>query len=131
MRRLVLSLLFFLAGVGMIGYGIYNIFFYNRGMTESTAVIDHIERTMTGYDEDGSAEYDYEVLVSYTVDGKQYQSELGYHEDGFKEGQEIKIYYDPSDPEKLHADTKKMGICLVISGPALWLAALGTLLKAR
>lgn len=41
------------------------------------------------------------VTVSYTVDGKQYEGELGSYNVGMKEGASVKIKYDPENPESI------------------------------
>lgn len=43
----------------------------------------------------------HEVYVSYTVDGKEYNSELDGYISDFYEGKEIKIYYDKDNPTEI------------------------------
>ena len=43
----------------------------------------------------------HKVYVSYTVDGKKYESELNGYSSNFYEGKEIKIYYDKDNPNKI------------------------------
>ena len=43
----------------------------------------------------------HEVYVSYTVEGKEYESILNSYSSSFYEGKEIKIYYDKDNPSKI------------------------------
>ena len=43
----------------------------------------------------------HEVYVSYTVEGKEYESILNSYSSSFYEGTEIKIYYDKDNPSKI------------------------------
>ena len=44
---------------------------------------------------------EYEVYVSYNVDGKEYESKLNSYSSSFYEGKEINIYYDKDNPNKI------------------------------
>lgn len=41
------------------------------------------------------------VTVSYTVDGEDYECELGEYHSDWREGQKITLYYDPAKPENV------------------------------
>ena len=43
----------------------------------------------------------HEVYVSYTIDGKEYESKLDGYSSSFYEGKEIGIYYDKDNPNKI------------------------------
>lgn len=43
----------------------------------------------------------HEVYVSYTVEGKEYESILNSYSSGFYEGKEIEMYYDKDNPSKI------------------------------
>ena len=43
----------------------------------------------------------YEVYVSYTVEGKKYESKLNSYSSSFYEGKKIDIYYDKDNPNKI------------------------------
>ena len=100
--------------------GIYMTFFERNGFVETTAVIDHIDEIYVGTDADNMSEYQYDVYVNYTVDGKDYQSRSDYFSGRYKPGMEIKIFYDPSDPSRIHGDSLGFGIYLLIIGPILF-----------
>ena len=61
------------------------------------AVIQSMERTYEAMD---SNETDtWEVMVAYSVDGKDYVTDLGQKKDDFTVGKEIDILYNPNNPE--------------------------------
>ena len=107
-------LIVLLLGIGGIVLGCYLLFFENRGYKETTAVIQQIDKTYIGTDEDGDSEYDYDVYVKYTVGDKEYDHRLlNYYQSGYKKGKNIRIYYNPKNPEDIHGDGGIFGfICL-------------------
>ena len=75
--------------------------------------------------------YSYEVIVDYSVDGQDYRQDLGYHENGFVEGQQIDITYNPNDPTKIQPASNGFAIYLVIIGPVLIAASVFMLIKKK
>ena len=110
MKKLLLALMFFLAGVACLGFGIYLKFFQNRGYEQTDAVIERLETIYSGYDDDGNEQYDHNVFVSYTIDGKEYKGELDTYESSYEEG--------------------KMGLILLIIGPVIMLGAAFAFLRS-
>ena len=51
--------------------------------------------------ESANDDIDYEVYVSYTIEGKEYESKLNSYASNFYEGKEIKIYYDKDNPNEI------------------------------
>ena len=43
----------------------------------------------------------YRLRVAYTVGGERYESRLNYWRSGMREGQTVKFYYDPSNPNRI------------------------------
>ena len=43
----------------------------------------------------------YKVFVKYTVDGKEYEKELGELSGNYKEGEKMAIYYNPENPNEI------------------------------
>lgn len=123
---LIIAIVF---GVLLFAIGIYLSFFQTRGYARTTAIIDRIEETWRGTDADGSDEYDYEVWVTYSAEGKTYSGELDTYNSSYKVGKRIRIYYDPENPEKIHGDSRKLGMILWIAGPVLAAAAGVTLVR--
>ena len=54
------------------------------------------------------------VKVRYTVDGKEYNTKLGYYTAGMHKGSTVKLYYDPADPSKSMSDPKMVNIVLTV-----------------
>ncbi|MBQ8086747.1 MAG: hypothetical protein IJ232_11650 [Lachnospiraceae bacterium] len=115
-RKILIIISVLVLGIAATAIGVYNSFLAGKGYVETTAVIDHIDEIERGYDEDNVMQYDYDVYVNYSVDGKEYTGKSDYYSGSYKEGMEIKISYDPNDPTKIHGDSKGMGIILMIAG---------------
>ena len=81
------------------------------------AVIQSMERTHEAMD---SNETDtWEVMVAYSVDGKDYVSDLGQKKDDFTEGKEIDILYNPDNPEGIVLPGKTIWFIFMIAGAAV------------
>ena len=81
------------------------------------AVIQSMERTYEAMD---SNETDtWEVMVAYSVDGKDYVSDLGQKKDDFTEGKEIDILYNPNNPEGIVLPGKTIWFIFMIAGAAV------------
>lgn len=90
----------FICGIGLIFLIIgivisVNLFNYENTV-ETTGVITEIASYR---DSDGDKNYD--VYVSYEVNGQQYESEMNSYSSSFYEGKEIEIYYDKDNPNKI------------------------------
>ena len=99
---------------------------------EVSSVVTKTELTQEAYTENGThhdAEYD--VYVKYTVNGREYESELGIFS-GVKVGDAMKVYYNPEDP----ADVVQMRNQAIIPyialavGAVLLIAGILSVLKA-
>ena len=129
MKKLLIVLVIALIGLGLIGFGVYSQFFAGKGYVETTAKITRIDKTFTGYDNDNIEQYEYEVYVSYTVDGKEYNEKSDYYSPSYTEGQEIKISHDPSNPSKMLADSGKFGYFMIGGGVLTLIIGAVVLLK--
>ena len=110
---ILFGLIFIVAGV--IGIHQDNTFLPTKG------VIQSIERTYVATD---SNETDtWEVMVGYTVDGKDYVSDLGQKKDNFTVGQEIDILYNPNNPEGIVLPGKAGWFIFIIAGAVVAAAA--------
>ena len=66
-------------------------------------------------DSDGNhVDASYRVYVKYTVDDKDYETELGEFSN-YKEGKKLTIYYNPEDPSKI-TQTKSLILPVVLIG---------------
>jgi hypothetical protein len=81
------------------------------------AVILSMERTYEAMD---SNETDtWEVMVAYSVDGKDYVTDLGQKKDDFTVGKEIDILYNPNNPEGIVLPGKTIWFIFMIAGAAV------------
>ena len=81
------------------------------------AVIQSMERT---YEATDSNETDtWEVMVAYSVDGKDYVTDLGQKKDDFTVGKEIDILYNPNNPEGIVLPGKTIWFIFMIAGAAV------------
>lgn len=81
------------------------------------AVIQSMERTYEAMD---SNETDtWEVMVAYSVNGKDYVTDLGQKKDDFTVGKEIDILYNPNNPEGIVLPGKTIWFIFMIAGAAV------------
>ena len=81
------------------------------------AVIRSMERTYVATDSNESDIW--EVMVAYSVDGKDYVSDLGQKKDDFTVGKEIDILYNPNHPEGIVLPGKTIWFIFIIAGAAV------------
>ena len=106
---ILFGLIFIVAGV--IGIHQDNTFLPTKG------VIQSMERTYVATD---SNETDtWEVMVAYSVDGKDYVTDLGQKKDDFTVGKEIDILYNPNNPEGIVLPGKTIWFIFMIAGAAV------------
>ena len=85
------------------------------------AVIQSMERTYEAMD---SNETDtWEVMVAYSVDGKDYVTDLGQKKDDFTVGKEIDILYNPNNPKGIVLPGKTIWFIFMIAGAAVAVTA--------
>ena len=119
------------AGIFLIVFGI--VFFViskkNQDYIETESTITKVELESEEYTNADGEHVDatYSVTVKYTVDGKEYESELG-GLGKLKEGDKMTIYYNPADPNEI-TQTKSLIVPIIII--AVGIAALvGGILSA-
>ena len=110
---ILFGLTFIVAGVAGIHQD--NTFLPTKG------VIRSMERTYVATDSNDTDTW--EVMVEYTVDGKNYISDLGQKKDDFTVGKEIDILYNPSNPEAIVLPGKTVWIIAIIAGAIVAIAA--------
>ena len=91
------------------------------------AVIQSMERTYEAADANETDTW--EVMVAYSVDGKDYVSDLGQKKDDFTEGKEIDILYNPDNPEGIVLPGKTIWFIFMIAGAAVAVIAAVLLLR--
>ncbi len=87
-------------GIVLIVFGIILLGFKTDTYLEATGKITNVTEAemLDTEEEDNQQEYDVEVI--YTVDGKEYTTTFSNLTGDYKKGEDIKVYYDPQDPEK-------------------------------
>jgi hypothetical protein len=81
------------------------------------AVIQSMERTYEAADANETDTW--EVMVAYSVDGKDYVTDLGQKKDDFTVGKEIDILYNPNNPEGIVLPGKTIWFIFMIAGAAV------------
>ena len=95
---LIMGLAFLITGIAIC----FNIFNYdNKEMTTARIVA-----IITDRDYDGDVSHD--TIVSYTVDGREYESNLNAYSGTYYEGKDIEIYYDKNNPLQISTKTKDL-----------------------
>lgn len=90
---------FLIVGILLTTLSVIGIMTPQKEFTPTEAEIVRIDERTVGQDDP-----EYTVIVSYTVDGVTYESELGAYESGWKVGQKIECEYDPDDPANVRKD---------------------------
>ena len=81
------------------------------------AVIRSMEHTYEAADANETDTW--EVMVAYSVDGKDYVTDLGQKKDDFTVGKEIDILYNPNNPEGIVLPGKTIWFIFMIAGAAV------------
>lgn len=119
------ALAFMAAGLLMLAFGFYLMFFETKGYEKTTAVIERIE-------EYGSLDDEmHDVYVRYSVNGNTYDGMLDYYSPGYQVGKEIPIYYNPDNPEQIHGESRGMQIFLIAAGPVVFVLGTVDLFRRR
>ena len=118
------ALIFLFLGILALAVGVTSLSRRGSYVTVS-AVITQVE---SEYDHTRE-EWDHHTYVEYSVDGQKYNGELGYYENGYEEGKEIDIRYDPANPLNIMEDSIGFTVYLTIIGPILILAGIFVFLK--
>ena len=129
-KKLLIVVVMLLAGLFCLGYGAYTAFFQNKGLVETTGVIERINAIDLGYTDDDNHEvYEYEVYVTYSVDGVERTSLSDYYEPSYEEGMQVKVFYDPAQPDVIHGDAKGFGVYMIVFGVVMLAASAFTLVR--
>ncbi len=126
------GLLFLLIGIGLIAGGIAG-FFYSQSLAESRLEVTAEITEITNYhDQDETVRHDVYIRFE-TQDGEEIRTTLGSYSSSMEVGDEITVFYDPENPEKLHSATSGLTFVLICGGMGLACAAVGisNLVKAR
>ena len=114
-----------------IGFGVYSTFFQSSGFVDGTATIISIEEDPDYIpDPDKVDDVQYIVMAKYTVNGKEYTTQLNSYEPSYKVGGEVAIKYDPNDPSRMTSGFT-LGIVFMIAGVVILLGVIFVTLKKR
>ena len=94
------------AGLILIIFGIILLGFKTDNYVETVGKVTNVEQYLDHNGEDTQTVYD--VDFDYTVDGKQYSSSFTGLGKAYKVGDEIKVFYDPENPQ--NTTNSKSGI---------------------
>lgn len=81
---------------GIVTFGVKDA----RNFVEVSAVVSKAELVREEYTDSDSTHHDaeYDVSVKYTVNGREYESELGILTGKIKVGDSVRVFYNPEDP---------------------------------
>ena len=115
-RESIIARFFIPLGIILIVFGviIFGINKENQNYIKTNAIVSRMDLVRESYIDENHNEVEatYNVYVKYSVDGKEYEEELG-ELSGYKENQEITIYYNPDDPVKI-TQTKSLVLPIVM-----------------
>lgn len=101
-----------------------HVFNYDNKV-DTTGVITEISvQRDLGRERSKNKERHYKVYVAYEVDGTAYESRLGSYSPNYYEGQEIAIYYDRDDPQRIGIKGLN-GLFLILPGIGLLFFCMG------
>lgn len=115
-RESITARFFIPLGIILIVFGviIFGINKENQNYIKTNAIVSRMDLVRESYIDENHNEVEatYNVYVKYNVDGKEYEEELG-ELSGYKENQEITIYYNPDNPVKI-TQTKSLVLPIVM-----------------
>lgn len=115
-KLILVCFLGFGAFIGLVLFVIGFLFqFSNKNYIETTGVISNIEE-----EHNGSAT-GHNTFVTYTVDGITYTGVLDVSSSTDSIGKEVKVFYEPSDPQRIHGDMKPFVIGFMAIGGMVFL----------
>lgn len=85
------------AGIILIVFGVLMLGFKTDNFIETTAKITAVTECPKEADENQQ----YDIDFTYTANGKEYQSTFSNMEGSYAVGDDITVYYDPADPQKI------------------------------
>ena len=102
-------------GIILIVFGVLMLGFKTDNFIETTGKITAVTECPKEADENQQ----YDVEFTYTANGKEYENSFPNMEGSYTVGDDITIYYDPADPEKI--TNSKMGflpLIIIVAGAA-------------
>lgn len=123
---------FISAGLILLIFGIivFVINSKNQNYIKTEAIVSRTTLAQQAYTDDQGDYHEetYNVYVKYTVNGNEYDEELG-ELSGYKEGDKLKIYYNPENPTQITQTISMiLPIVLIIGGLA---SLIGGIISAK
>ena len=84
------------AGIILIIFGVIMMGFKTDNFVETVGKVTEVVESLNAENQK-----EYEVYFTYTVDGKEYKNSFPGMPEPSKEGDEIKLFYNPEDPEQI------------------------------
>lgn len=103
----------------VFGVAMFIINTKNEDYIKTEAVVSKTELVEPEHtDIDGNTvEATYKIFVKYTVDGKEYNEELGDLPDAYRINEKMTIYYNPDDPSEItQTKSKIIPIVMIVLG---------------
>jgi len=122
--RFVLPVLFIIAGIVLLVLNI-NTIKSGKNFIQTTATITAIREEYNAARE----EYDHDVEVNYTYEGKEYTSLLGEYRSSYKVGNEVAVKVNPADPAEVRPASDAGLIIGIVMAVVAILAGILTFLK--
>ena len=104
-QKWILAIVFVLVGIGIIVYGVFSAngtSEFKKNAVETTATVTKIRSEI-----DAENHVTYQIYVTYSVDGKNYNEYYTSSRKDANEGSQIKVYYDKNNPEKMRVTLSK------------------------
>ncbi len=104
---LLFGAVFLLVGLSFFLSGVIHCLSFNAFKSKAVLIEAQITRIIVNYvtRTDTGKRTDCDVWVSYTIDGREYETKLNYYTSGMREGDTVEIFVDPDDPSDIEADT--------------------------
>lgn len=127
-KQFLVPIVAIIAGIGVIITG-FMTYQNSKTYLPATATIVNIEEEWTGGGDTEGSNYTYHVFINFTVDGKEYNTELGEYNASMNEGDTIDIVYNPEDPTKVQTAGATTYIILFVIGILFEIAGIFFLIK--
>ncbi len=112
---LIFGAIFFAVGLSFLLAGVIHCLSFNAFKNRAVLIDAQITRIIVNYvtRTDTGKRSDCDVWVSYTIDGKEYETKLNYYTSGMREGDTVEIFVDPDDPADIETDTLILDIVFI------------------
>ena len=123
------------AGLILVIFGCV-MFFVNKENSNYIKIESTISKVELAEEEHTDADGDiqpatYKINVKYTVDGKEYDTELGELSGNYKVGNKMTIYYNPDDPKQITQTISLiLPLCLMGVGGVMFVGGIISVMNA-